>query len=184
MKTEAEINAEKHSKSRVDIVPPVLMIAAGRALGLGASKHGVPPGYDGFGTWRIAGTEQAEPLTHYACLMRHLLKWRGGETIDPETGDAKVEHLEAAAAQLAILLDLLQNPPVFVLPEPTKPVDEWALPPAWTWREAVMSCTKKWKAAFEDQEIWIHTDGSTHGYIAPRYPEIVDLVKRRNGVTT
>lgn len=113
MKTEAEINAEKHAKSRVDIVPPALMLAAGRGLGYGAEKHGTPEGNDGFGTWRTAGCEQSDPLVHYAGLMRHLLKWRGGEIWDPET-DGKVKHIDAAAAQLAILLDLLENPPIGV----------------------------------------------------------------------
>lgn len=104
IKTATEIDAEKQAKPRLDLVPPELMLAAGRALGYGAAKHGVPDGNGGFGTWRTAGTQQAEPLTHYACLMRHLLAWRSGEIVDPESG---LSHLDHAAAQLAILLDLV-----------------------------------------------------------------------------
>lgn len=179
MKTEAEINAEKHAKPRVDIVPPALVLAAGRALGYGAAKHGNPEGYNGFGTWRVAGTQQAEPLTHYACLLRHLFLWRMGEIVDPETGEWKVEHLEAAAAQLAILLDLVKNPP--------QPVnDPWKLPDGWTWGENVIGPY----ARLGDDASWSHAywavgdKGKLLGFASmgdvPR--EVVELVKRRNGV--
>ncbi len=106
LKSEAEINAEKASKPAIDVTPPELTLAAGRALGYGQAKHGVATP-DGWGTWRVAGTQQAEPLTHYSCLMRHLLQWRAGEERDPESG---LSHLDHAAAQLAILLDLLARP--------------------------------------------------------------------------
>lgn len=107
-KTMEEINAEKRRKPRLDIVPSELDFAAGRAFAYGADKHGVPDGNDGFGTWRTAGTEQAEPLVHYAGLLRHLKLWRSGERTDPESG---LSHLDHAAAQLAMLLDLVVNPP-------------------------------------------------------------------------
>lgn len=111
MQTAEQINAEKDAAPRVDLVPPALILGAARALGFGARKHGVPAGYNGFGTWRVPNTKQAEPLTHYASLLRHLLKWRRGEIVDPDTGDAMIEHLEAASAQLAILIDLVKHPP-------------------------------------------------------------------------
>lgn len=109
IKSEQEINAEKAdyiTKPALDVTPPELMLAAGRALGYGKAKHGVATS-DGWGTWRVAGTQQAEPLVHYACLLRHLLLWRAGEDRDVES---KLSHLDHAAAQLAILLDLMARP--------------------------------------------------------------------------
>lgn len=136
-KTEAEINAEKAAKPALDVTPPELMLAAGRALGYGKAKHGVATS-DGWGTWRVAGTQQAEPLTHYACLLRHLLLWRAGEERDAESG---LSHLDHAAAQLAILLDLHARP---VAAQPRTPTGEpppkdpnndedWPLPEGWEW---------------------------------------------------
>lgn len=106
-----EVDAEKADLPPVDIVPPAFIFAAARGFGYGAHKHGRPPNTNGYGTWRIPGTKQAEPLTHYASLMRHLLKWRAGEVIDPDSGDFQLEHLEAACSQLAVLIDLVKNPP-------------------------------------------------------------------------
>lgn len=114
MKTEQEINAEKAAKPRLDLVPPRGIEAAGRALGYGAGKHGTPaPG--GWGTWRIAGTEQAQPLTHFACLLRHLMAWRRGEACDPESG---LSHLDHAAAQLMILVDVVEDEPRLPISDP------------------------------------------------------------------
>ena len=96
-------------------VPSELVLAAGRAIGYGVSKHGIATA-DGWGTWRVAGTQQADPLTHYGCLRRHLAAWRAGEASDPESG---LSHLDHAAAQLAILLDLLARPPVTAAPPVT-----------------------------------------------------------------
>lgn len=190
MKTEAEINAEKNAKPRVDIVPPALMLAAGRALGYGADKHGVPEGYDGFGTWRIPGTQQAEVLTHYACLMRHLLLWRAGEIIDPiERGGSGLPHLDHAAAQLAILLDLLERPPQGSgeAPDeapPAEEVDPWTLPDGWEWRRGGgtfdTAIADLWHA---DQRFGgrVYADGSRFTGDEPQ--AIVNIVRRRNGVT-
>ena len=106
-----EVDAEKDMLPRVDIVPPAFILAAARGFAFGVWKHGHPPHTNGYGTWRIAGTKQAEPLTHYASLLRHLLKWRAGEVIDSDSGDFQLEHLEAACSQLAVLVDLVKNPP-------------------------------------------------------------------------
>lgn len=179
MKTEAEINAEKHAKPRVDIVPPALVLAAGKALGFGASKHGVPEGNNGFGTWRTAGTEQAEPLTHYACLLRHLLLWRGGEAKDPDSG---LSHLDHAAAQLGILLDLLERPPQpssgQPLQEKLSGVDPWALPEGWYWWEDECG----WNASTDGAYVDFFGDCINASVDAPE--SVVELVKKRNGAAT
>lgn len=180
MKTEAEINAEKHAKPRVDIVPPALTLAAGRALGYGAAKHGVPEGYDGFGTWRIAGTEQAEPLTHYACLMRHMLLWRAGEKVDPES---KLSHLDHAAAQLSILLDILERPPEGRGEPPEEEArtddttDAWVLPDGWKWLTKRESGDTGWCA---DQPRGGRVYSNGHCFLGSEPTQIVELVLRRN----
>ncbi|MBK6920582.1 MAG: hypothetical protein IPH07_24490 [Deltaproteobacteria bacterium] len=169
-KSAEEINAEKASKPRVDIVPPELMLAAGRGLGYGVQKHGQPPGADGYGTWRIAGTEQAEPLTHYACLLRHLLLWRAGEKFDPESG---LSHLDHAAAQLAILLDLV--PRAGEVPEPGDP---WALPDGLWW-----GFRRGWQIESADgcSSLWLNDAGRPVGYLLLRddSEHLIDLLRRR-----
>ena len=109
--TQQQIDSEKDGLPPVDIVPPALIFAAARGYGYGIKKHGRPKGTSGFGTWRIPNTRQADPLTHYASLMRHLLKWRDGEVVDPDSGEDLIEHLEAAAAQLGTLIDIVKHPP-------------------------------------------------------------------------
>lgn len=136
--TEHEIDAEKAAKPRLDLVPPRAVLAAGRALGFGANKHGTPAP-DGWGSWRIPDTEQAEPLTHYTSLMRHLMLWRGGEERDRESG---LPHLDHAIAQLSILVDLAEDPPVEApdvsasadTGDTSEPPGPWALPEDWEWR--------------------------------------------------
>ena len=105
-KTEAEINAEKAALPRPGLVPPRAILAAGRAFAFGVAKHGLAK--NGRGTYRVAGTEQAMVSTHFECLMRHLLLWQSGETHAP---DSKLHHLDHAMAQLAIIVDLVEDPP-------------------------------------------------------------------------
>jgi hypothetical protein len=102
---EDQINAEKHGKPRPDLVPPAAIMAAGRALGYGVHKHG--GGRTGLGTYRDAGTEQAEVRTHVASFCRHWLAYLDGEHTDPESGLA---HLDCAMAQLAIVVHLEGEP--------------------------------------------------------------------------
>lgn len=171
MKSEAEINAEKNAKPRIDIVPPALMLAAGRALGYGAEKHGVPEGNDGFGTWRTPNTQQADPLTHYACLMRHLLLWRSGEVIDPvERGGSGLPHLDHAAAQLAILLDLLETRTAAAeqpaAPPPTPPAAPHADPEATTHLGPCLST--------EDLAAIEETKHLPKGWVIQRHPDDLD----------
>lgn len=99
------IDEEKSRKSRPDLVPALAIEAAGDAFAYGVAKHGIP---NGRGTYRIAGTEQAETQTHVASFERHWLAWKRGEECDPESG---LSHLAHAMAQLAIVVDLVRNPP-------------------------------------------------------------------------
>jgi hypothetical protein len=171
------IAAEKAAKPRVDVVPPALMLAAGRGFGLGVAKHGLPEGNDGFGTWRTPGHPQADPLAAYGSLMRHLLAWRNGETIDPESGDHKVAHLDAAAAQLAKLVDLVERGTV-AAPVPVEPTPHpWALPKGLSWW---YDCDG-WNIDGIAGSLWIGGLGP-HGslLVRPDAPALIDLLRRRN----
>lgn len=81
--------------------PGVVLMAAGEIMGVGYHKHGPC-------TWRIARTEQADPQTHYASAVRHLLEYVAGVTADPDSGHSPLLH---AICQLAIMLNLLHDPP-------------------------------------------------------------------------
>lgn len=177
-----EIAAEKSAKPRVDVVPPALMLAAGRGFGLGVAKHGLPEGNDGFGTWRTPGHPQADPLAAYGSLMRHLLAWRNGEVIDPESGDHRVAHLDAACAQLAKLVDLVERAGT-VAPAPAvlnvEPADPWALPEGLEWHH---DCDG-WN--IDDPRggagLWLGALGPNGSLCArPDADALIDLLKRRN----
>jgi hypothetical protein len=77
-------------------------LAMGRVLAYGLAKHGVC-------TWRVAGTEQADPQTHYASALRHILE----HFEDPNAVEegSKFPVLDHALTQMAILADLVLDPP-------------------------------------------------------------------------
>ena len=77
------------------------LLAAGEIMGVGLRKHGPC-------TWRIAGTEQADPQTHYASAVRHMLEHCAGITQDPDSGKHPLLH---AVCQIAIMINLLDDPP-------------------------------------------------------------------------
>lgn len=79
-----------------------LLLHAGDVMGYGFRKHGRC-------TWRVAGTEQADPQTHYASGVRHLLE-RMDDADAREEGSGR-PVLWHAAAQFLITLDLLADPP-------------------------------------------------------------------------
>jgi hypothetical protein len=82
-------------KPPVHLVPPILLVAAARAIAEGAAKYGAF-------NWR-----KSEPLkmtTYLGGMLRHLMAFLDGEEIDPESSTGKT-HLEGLAASLAILLD-------------------------------------------------------------------------------
>lgn len=105
MRSTEEIDQEKALKPRPDLVPGRAVLAAGRAMAYGHAKHGTP---GGLGTYRTAGCAQSRARTHAAALERHWQAFKSGERMDPESGLAHLDHM---AAQLAILIDLIEVPP-------------------------------------------------------------------------
>ncbi len=87
-------------------MPARAIEAGGRAFAVGVQKHGLAD--NGRGTYRVAGTDQSKPDTHWASLFRHLYAYRRGELADPDSG---LSHLDHAMAQLAIIVDLVEDPP-------------------------------------------------------------------------
>lgn len=77
------------------------LMLAGEIMCVGLRKHGPC-------TWRIAGTEQADPQTHYASAVRHMLEHCAGVTQDPDSGKHPLLH---AVCQIAIMINLLDDPP-------------------------------------------------------------------------
>jgi hypothetical protein len=199
MKTETEINNEKSLKPRPDLVPVRAIMAAARAFAYGANKHGL--GNTGRGTYRDAGTDQAEIATHKASFLRHWLAYWSGELVDPESG---LSHLDCMAAQLGIVIDLVEDPPgpkvvqEIVLPitttvlesSPTRVVveamvevaDEWALPTGWGW----VHDQDGWNAYHSSGNRWVQIfQGRVLGDRVDNYrasPEVEALVRRRNGL--
>lgn len=116
-KTAEEISAEKAAKPRPDLVPARAIVAAGRAFGYGARKHGLSS--NGRGTYRdpVNHPDQCLVATHVASFERHWFAYKSGELIDKESGLA---HLDCAAAQLSIVIDLTEDPPV--VPAKTVPL--------------------------------------------------------------
>lgn len=100
-KTQAEIDQEKFGKPRPDLLPACAILGAGKVMGYGFRKHGNC-------TWRIAGTEQADPQTHYASALRHLLEYGDNpNAIEEGSGLPVLYH---ALSQIAILIDCIDNP--------------------------------------------------------------------------
>lgn len=100
-KTREQIEAEKATKPRPDLIPARAIYGGGRVMGYGFKKHGVC-------TWRVAETEQADPQTHLASLERHINEFK----LDPSAREegSGMPVLWHAFAQLAILIDLVENP--------------------------------------------------------------------------
>lgn len=70
-------------KNRLDLVEPEFIESVGKVLTFGAQKY--EPN-----NWQ--GVEDAEDR-YYAAAMRHLMAYRRGEKIDPESGLSHLEHL-------------------------------------------------------------------------------------------
>lgn len=80
---------EKSAKNRLDLVPPELMVAAGRALTSGLKKY---PEND----WK-----NKPDCGFEAALLRHLMDHLSGKVVDQESGLSALDHV---AANLAILI--------------------------------------------------------------------------------
>jgi len=86
-------NARKHddNKLRMDLIQPEFLIELAKVLTHGAAKYG-------------ANNWQGLPDAHnryYAALLRHLMEWRKGHTIDQ---DSTLPHLAHAICNLMFLL--------------------------------------------------------------------------------
>ena len=81
-----------------------VLLAVGEIMAMGWRKHGPC-------TWRVAGTEQADPQTHFAGAIRHMLEAAAGRAVDPDSGKDPLLH---AICQLAITYDLVTDPPTVI----------------------------------------------------------------------
>lgn len=201
--TEEEIDKEKTTKPRPDLVPPRAIMAAGRALGYGANKHGL--GRSTWGTYRDAGTEQADIRTHIASFERHWQRFKqamrdgtGPGVLDPESGQ---RELDCAMAQLSIIVDQAEDPPTMECGRPSKCMNEakaaraaqrdsWELPKGLEWSpEAESKYSDRSQtlsyAVLQPSTgfmVYINKGGQIAGSLVDKHPELVELVKRRNGV--
>lgn len=82
---------DDQSKNRLDLIEPQFIEGVGEVLTFGAAKY--EPN-----NWQ--NVENAEDR-YYAAAMRHLLAWRRGETVDPESG---LSHLKHVATNIMFLL--------------------------------------------------------------------------------
>lgn len=142
--TETDINGEKAAKVRPDLVPPRATLAAARALTYGVAKHG--GGTTGYGTFRDAGTEQSRAETHIASFDRHWLRFKAAlrrgvdAPVDPDSG---LLELDCAAAQLAIVVDLVEDPPEPREIDPEVPMVFTITPGPTPWSPEAIECVRR-----------------------------------------
>lgn len=86
-------------KPRYDLVPTEAVAAMARVLTYGAKKY--KPN-----NWR----KTVEPERYIAAAMRHLDAYRSGELVDPESGPAKLKHIEQVLTNVAFLIALNHEP--------------------------------------------------------------------------
>jgi len=94
--TREQVEREKRAKSRPDLIPARALLAVGKCMGYGFRKHGDC-------TWTVHGTEQADPSTHIASAMRHLLEHLADPCATEEGSGLPV--LWHAAAQVLIAVE-------------------------------------------------------------------------------
>jgi hypothetical protein len=88
-----------------NVIGTGVLLAGGRVMSYGAHKHGNC-------TWRVAGSEQADPQTHLASAERHLLEYLGDPAaVEEGSGFPVLWH---AFSQICIVYDLVTNPPLVV----------------------------------------------------------------------
>ena len=81
---------DDQEKNRLDLIEPEFIEGVGKVLTFGANKY--EPN-----NWQKV--EDAEDR-YYAAALRHLIAWRKGEKIDPESG---LSHLGHAACNIMFL---------------------------------------------------------------------------------
>lgn len=87
-------NKDDKGKDPWHLVPWGAMREVVRALAYGAHKYGE-------WNWRkITNPEDR----YYGAALRHMVAYRTGETIDPESGEWKLPHLACAICSLLFLL--------------------------------------------------------------------------------
>ncbi len=77
-------------KPRMDLIPSVALYELAKVLTFGADKYGDNNWKDGIEFSRL-----------YAAALRHLLAYKSGETIDPES---KISHLSHALCNISFLV--------------------------------------------------------------------------------
>ena len=81
---------DDQGKNRLDLIEPEFIEGVGKVLTFGADKY--EPN-----NWQKV--EDAENR-YYAAAMRHLMAWRKGEKLDPESG---ISHLYHVACNIMFL---------------------------------------------------------------------------------
>lgn len=82
---------ERDGKLRMDLIPTVVITGLAEVLTYGAIKYSA-------NSWQHVD----DPInTYYGACLRHLIKWRDGEDIDPESG---LHHLKHSICNLMFLL--------------------------------------------------------------------------------
>lgn len=84
-------------KLPIHLVPPSAIKALAEVLDVGQQKY-APRNWE-------KGFDYSIP---YACAMRHLLSWWGGEDIDKESGK---HHLKHVLTNIAFLIEFLETHP-------------------------------------------------------------------------
>ncbi len=193
-KTQAEIDAEKAGKPRPDLLPPIAVILGGRAMGAGERKHGL--GRTGFGTYRDEGSEQADVRRHIASFERHWLKFKRAfrtgnpNPIDPDSGDEQLTELACAMAQLAIVIELIEEPVdggahLASLMAAAKGstsgrtngiADPWVLPLGCTWRRGLVS----WQINRGYDLVFVDPRTNSYTKYGEWSDDLIELVRARN----
>lgn len=84
-------------KEPLDLIPSEALLQLARVLQYGATKYASHNWRGGLAWSRV-----------YAAVMRHLLKWNAGQTVDEETG---LNHLAHAMCGIAFLLEYAKTKP-------------------------------------------------------------------------
>jgi hypothetical protein len=84
-----KVSMDDHGKLMVQLVPPALVEQTARVLGYGAKKYARNNWQRGMRWSEVSGA-----------LERHLMAWKRGEDMDPESGEMHLAHLACCVAFL------------------------------------------------------------------------------------